>query len=72
MDWNKQVGVSLTDCFGLIVDEENRQRYMKLKKNTTMVGFHAVKGYQKNINCMISHLKIAQESIAILQFTIRI
>ena len=30
-----------------------------------MVGFHAVKGYQKNINCMISHLRTVQESIAI-------
>lgn len=43
-----------------------------IEKNTTMVGFHAVKGYQKNINYMISHLRIVQESIVILQFTIRI
>ena len=31
VDWNKQVGVSLTDCFGLIVDEENRQRLLTVK-----------------------------------------
>lgn len=38
--------MSLTDCFGLIVDEENRQRYMKLKKNTT-IAFTGDIGFDK-------------------------
>lgn len=36
----------LTDCFGLIVDEENRQRYKKLKKNTT-IAFTGDIGFDK-------------------------
>ena len=55
VDWNKQVGVLLTDCFGLIVDEENRQRYMKLKKNTT-IAFTGDIGFDKYIQLIHKYI----------------